>query len=87
MNYPGSQTWHKCDEYFTEQNKQWTNKICTDLTAVNCAWSEGNLCKLPFGKPDWEYQSENRGPRWENNIKMNLNPLNTELNPICQYYK
>jgi hypothetical protein len=59
-------------EYFTEKNKQWTNKICTDLTPVNCAWSGGNLCKLPFGKPDWEYQSENRGSRWEDNIKIFL---------------
>jgi hypothetical protein len=72
MNYPGSQRVYKSDEYFTEQNKQWTNNICTGLTSVNCVWNGGNLCKLPFGKPNWEYQSENRRPKWENNIKTNL---------------
>lgn len=72
LDYPGSRTWHKSDGYFTEQNKQWTNKICTDLTPVKFTWSGINLCKLPFGKPDWRYQSENRGgARWEKNIKMN----------------
>jgi len=61
-NYPGSQTWHKSGDCFIEQNKQWTNEICTDLTLVKFAWSGDNLYKLPFGKP---------GPRWENNIKTN----------------
>ena len=55
MNYPEGQTWHKSDKYFTEQNKQWTKNM-HGINACNLEWSGGNLCKLPFGKPDWKYQ-------------------------------
>ena len=58
--------------YWTKQRVDKQNTRMHWLNACKLCVECYNLWKLFFGKPELEYQSESRGPRWENNIKMKL---------------